>query len=197
MKKLILSLFAATAAFLSGSDAVAQERMIGTLQRAGSGFTLKEFNDPAVRLVTSQRLRGFVGDIVDLRATFQDATTVLVEAIEEARSYFVASSRARLGGQMQMRIRHSGPANFFVFVGFDAGVTSLAPYGPDVAGCLWLDPGIIETVVAGQMNGCWSTCLRIPSACKYLGLDLHFQAAVHSAPAPLLFLNRQTLRITN
>lgn len=197
MKHFAISLFAAAAAFVIGSNVSAQERMIGTLQRAGTGYTLKEFNDPSLRLVTPQRLRGFVGDIVDLRATFQDATTVLVEAIEEARSYFVASTRARLGGTMQMRIRHQGPANFFVFVGFDAGVMSLAPYGPNVGGCLWLDPGILETVAAGQMNGCWNTCLRIPSACKFLGLDLHFQAAVHHAPDSLLFLNRQTLHITH
>lgn len=197
MKKLILSLFAAAAALAVGSEVTAQERMIGTLQRAGSGYTLKEFNDPAIRLVATQRLRSFVGDIVDLRATFQDATTVLVEAIEEARSYFLASSRARLGRSMQMRIRHEGPANFFVFVGFDPGVMSLSPYAPLVEGCLWLDPGIIETVAAGQMNGCWSTSLRVPSACKFIGIDLHFQAAVHSAPSALVFLNRQTTRITH
>ncbi|MEQ1634705.1 MAG: hypothetical protein ABL997_20165, partial [Planctomycetota bacterium] len=68
---------------------------------------------------------------------------------------------------------------------------------PDVAGCLWVDPTNLITVTGGDMGYCWQTCIRMPNACKFIGVDLFFQAAIQPTCEPLVFLNREVTRITH
>lgn len=37
----------------------------------------------------------------------------------------------------------------------------------------------------------------MPAACKFVGVDIFFQAAIQPTGGPLVFLNREVTRITN
>jgi hypothetical protein len=198
MNKILSSILATTAFFFSTSDASAQsDRMIGTLVRSGSNYTLREFDNPTLLVSSTSSLEGLVGRIVDVTGGIASATSFVASTIGRSFARFSTSDWVRRGRSMSMSLRTDTPGFFLVFAGFDAGVMSLSPYAPDVAGYLWVDPTNLVTVTGGNINCLWSTCLRMPAACKFVGVDIFFQAAIQPTGGPLVFLNREVTRITN
>jgi len=169
-------------------------RHVGTLIDTGSHYTLAEFQDPNVRLETSLDLSAFVDEPVDMmgsmRSTFTGPTQHFdVASIVLANRAFSSDEVAALGATTRMRVDAPGAANFFVHVSIGHGYTPLTSYGPTVAGVLWMDPTLILSVAGGAMNTRWRGNLLVPNDSFLLGMTLQFQAAVHEAGQPLLFLN--------
>jgi len=178
--------------------AQAPSRHVGTLIDTGSHYTLAEFHDPNIRLETSLDLSAFVDEPVDLmgaaRSTFTGPTRSFdIASIVLADRFFTSASPVAIASSTRLQVNTPGAANFFVHVSLGHGYTPLTTYGPTVAGVLWLDPTLILSVAGGAMNGRWRGNLLVPNDSFLLGLTLQFQAAVHEAGQPLLFLNSNSM----
>jgi hypothetical protein len=178
--------------------AQAPSRHVGTLIDTGSHYTLAEFHDPNIRLETSLDLSVFVDEVVDVagavRSTFTGPTQNFdIASIVLADRFFTSASSVAIASTTRLQVNTPGAANFFVHVSLGHGYTPLTTYGPTVAGVLWLDPTLILSVAGGAMNGRWRGNLLVPNDSFLLGLTLQFQAAVHEAGQPLLFLNSNSM----
>jgi hypothetical protein len=192
--KIGLSALALSAALAAQSPS----RHVGTLIDTGSHYTLAEFQDPNIRLESAVDLSVFVDEPVDLmgamRSTFSGPTQHFdVASIVLAERSFTSSDVAALASSTRLQVDAPGAANFFVHVSIGHGYTPLTTYGPTVAGVLWMDPTLILSVAGGAMNGRWRGNLLVPNDSFLLGMTLQFQAAVHEAGQPLLFLNSNSM----
>jgi hypothetical protein len=178
--------------------AQAPSRHVGMLIDTGSHYTLAEFQDPNIRLEAAVDLSAFVDEPVDLMGAMRSASSgptqiFDVASIALAERAFKSSEVAGIGDSTRLQVDTPGAANFFVHVSIGHGYTPLTTYGPTVAGVLWMDPTLILSVAGGAMNGRWRSNLLVPNDSFLLGMTLQFQAAVHEAGQPLLFLNSNSM----
>lgn len=194
-------LVAAIATSLFSSVAVAQDtiRMIGGLVAVPGGYAIREIEDATVLLAADVELLTFVGNTVDVVGTLRDdpkSPTAFfdVTSIANSPSYFTTGS-ARIGRTMSMRVNHDGDAQFFVFMSIAPDHTPLESFAPIASGTLWVDPTGLETVQGGLMNDRWDGGMAIPNNPSLIGTTYYLQAAVHTVPGPLLFLNGKKITV--
>ncbi len=193
---------AAIAASFSASALTAQipARMIGQLAVAGGGFTIQEIEDQApVLMAMPVGAILTVGNTVDvvgvLRLDGSNPTAVFeVASIANSPSYLTLGS-PRIGRPMEMRVNHPGQSNFFVFLSTASDHTPLESYAPIASGTLWVSPIGLATVAGGAMTDRWRGGMDIPNDPSLVGMTYYMQAAVHSDPGPLLFLNGRRITI--
>lgn len=171
--------------------------MIGGLVAVPGGYAIREIEDATLLLATDLDLTLMVGNTVDVRGSLRDDPTgpvarFDVTSIANSPSYFTTGS-ARIGRSMQLRVSHPGPANFFVFLSLHSDHTPLESYAPIASGTLWVDPIGLQTIQGGPMDDRFDGAMAIPNDPALVGQTWYLQAAVHSDPGPLLFLNGKKL----
>lgn len=171
--------------------------MIGGLVAVPGGYAIREIEDATLLLATELDLAPMVGNTVDVLGTLRDDPTGSVAhfdvvSIGNSPSYFTTGS-ARIGRSMQMRVNHAGPATFFVFLSMNGDHTPLESFAPLASGTLWVDPVGLQTIQGGPMNDRHDGAMAIPNDPALVGQTWYLQAAVHTDPGPLLFLNGKKL----
>lgn len=200
-KSLTLAFLAATT-FGSLAQAQSSTRHFGTVVQSGSGYTLAEFHDPSLLLETSLNLDIYLDEVVDLTGHLHSAANgsgqgFEVDTIALADRAFSSDHVGVLGAPARLRIDAVGVANYFVHVSLGYGYNPLVAYGPSVEGVLWLDPNIILSVAGGSLLDRWRGDVYVPNDPYLLGLTLYFQASVHEAGQPLLFLNSNEMTFSS
>lgn len=200
---MIKTLFsAAIAATMLSSSLSAQipARMIGQLNAIPGGFTIQEIEDQAtVYLAMPAGATFVVGNTVDVVGTLRNdpaSPQVIfdVTSIASSPSYMTVGS-ARLGRQMEIRVNHPGASEFFVFLSMESDHTPLESYAPIASGTLWVSPFQLQTIAGGPMVDRWRGGMNIPNNPSLVGMTYYMQAAVHSQPGPLLFLNGRKVTV--
>lgn len=195
-------LMAASAATLLSTSLTAQipARMIGQLNAIPGGYTIQEIEDQAtVYLAMPAGATFVVGNTVDVVGTLRDDPASHqvffdVTSIANSPSYMTVGS-ARLGRQMEIRVNHPGAAEFFVFLSLASDHTPLESYAPIASGTLWVSPFQLQTIAGGPMVDRWRGGMNIPNNPSLVGMTYYMQAAVHSNPGPLLFLNGRKVTV--
>lgn len=193
---------AAIAASFSVSALRAQipARMIGQLSLVPGGYTIQEIEDQAtVMLALPAGAVVTVGNTVDVVGTLRlDAANPQVvfevASIADSPSYMTVGS-PRIGRTMDVRVNHPGQSNFFVFLAMASDHTPLESYAPLASGTLWVSPMGLATVAGGAMTDRWRGGMPIPNDPSLVGMTYYMQAAVHSDPGPLLFLNGRRITV--
>lgn len=187
---------AGSAAILLSSSLTAQipARMIGQLSAIPGGYTIQEIEDQVtVYLAMPAGATFVVGNTVDVVGTLRDDPASHqvffdVASIANSPSYLTIGS-ARIGRQMEIRVNHPGAAEFFVFLSTASDHTPLESYAPIASGTLWVSPFQLQTVAGGSMVDRWRGSMDVPNDPSLVGMSYYMQAAVHSNPGPMLFLN--------
>lgn len=193
---------AAIAASFSVSALHAQipARMIGQLAVVPGGHTIQEIEDQAtVLLALPAGAVVTVGNTVDVVGTLRlDAASPQVvfevASIANSPSYMTVGS-PRIGRAMEIRVNHPGQSNFFVFLSMASDHTPLESYAPLASGTLWVSPMGLSTIAGGAMTDRWRGGMDIPNDPSLVGMSYYMQAAVHSDPGPLLFLNGRRITV--
>jgi hypothetical protein len=199
IKTLLTASFAAS--MLSASlSAQIPARMIGQLNAIPGGYTIQEIEDQAtVYLAMPAGATFVVGNTVDVVGTLRNdpaSPQVFfdVTSIANSPSYITVSS-ARIGREMEIRVNHPGAAQFFVFLSLQSDHTPLESYAPIASGTLWVSPLNLQTIAGGPMVDRWRGGMNIPNNPSLVGMTYYMQAAVHSVPGPLLFLNGRRVTV--
>ncbi len=195
-------LMAASAATLLSTSLTAQipARMIGQLNAIPGGYTIQEIEDQAtVYLAMPAGATFVVGNTVDVVGTLRDDPASHqvffdVTSIANSPSYLTVGS-ARIGRQMEIRVTHPGAAEFFVFLSLASDHTPLESYAPIASGTLWVSPFQLQTVAGGAMVDRWRGGMNVPNNPSLVGMTYYMQAAVHSNPGPLVFLNGRKVTV--
>jgi hypothetical protein len=199
IKTLLTAAFAAS--LLSASlSAQIPARMIGQLNAIPGGYTIQEIEDQATVFLAMPAGATFVvGNTVDVVGTLRNdpaSPQVFfdVTSIANSPSYITVSS-ARIGREMEIRVNHPGAAQFFVFLSLQSDHTPLESYAPIASGTLWVSPLNLQTIAGGPMVDRWRGGMNIPNNPSLVGMTYYMQAAVHSVPGPLLFLNGRRVTV--
>jgi hypothetical protein len=200
MLKLALSAAFAASMLSSSLSAQIPARMIGQLNAIAGGYTIQEIEDQAtVYLAMPAGATFVVGNTVDVQGTLRlDANSpqVLFEvaSIANSPSYMTVGS-ARLGRLMEIRVNHPGASQFFVFLSLQGDHTPLESYAPIATGTLWVSPIGMQTIAGGPMVDRWRGGMNVPNDPSLVGMTYYMQAAVHSQPGPLTFLNGRKVTV--
>ena len=200
MMKLALSAAVAASMFSSSLTAQIPARMIGQLSAIAGGYTIQEIEDQATVYLAMPAGASFVvGNTVDVQGTLRlDANSpqVIFEvaSIANSPSYMTVGS-ARLGRQMEIRVNHPGSSQFFVFLSLQGDHTPLESYAPIATGTLWVSPIGMQTIAGGPMVDRWRGGMNVPNDPSLVGMTYYMQAAVHSQPGPLMFLNGRKVTV--
>jgi hypothetical protein len=197
-----LALSAAVAATMLSSSLSAQipARMIGQLNAIAGGYTIQEIEDQAtVYLAMPAGATFVVGNTVDVQGVLRlDANSpqVIFDVASIANSpSFMTVGSARLGREMEIRVNHPGISQFFVFLSLQADHTPLESYAPIATGTLWVSPIGMQTIAGGPMVDRWRGGMSVPNNPSLVGMTYYMQAAVHSQPGPVTFLNGRKVTV--
>lgn len=189
-------LTAALAASMLSASLCAQipARMIGQLKAIPGGYTIQEIESQVtVYLAMPAGANFVVGNTVDVVGSLRDdpaSPQVFfdVTSIANSPSYMTVDS-PRIGRDMEIRVNHPGASQFFVFLSLQSDHTPLESYAPIASGTLWVSPLSLQTIAGGSMVDRWRGDVSVPNDPSLVGTTYYMQAAVHSQPGPLLFLN--------
>ena len=200
MIKTLISAAIAAAMLSSSLSAQIPARMIGQLSAIPGGFTIQEIEDQAtVYLAMPAGSTFVVGNTVDVVGTLRNDPASAqvffdVASIANSPSYLTVGS-ARLGRQMEIRVNHPGASEFFVFLSMASDHTPLESYAPIASGTLWVSPFQLQTIAGGPMVDRWRGGMNVPNNPSLVGMTYYMQAAVHTQPGPLVFLNGRKVTV--
>lgn len=200
MIKTLLTAALAASVLSASLSAQIPARMIGQLNAIPGGYTIQEIEDQAtVYLAMPAGATFVVGNTVDVVGTLRNdpaSPQVFfdVTSIASSPSYMTVGS-PRIGRDMDIRVNHPGASQFFVFLSLQSDHTPLESYAPIASGTLWVSPLNLQTIAGGPMVDRWRGVMSIPNNPSLVGMTYYMQAAVHSNPGPLLFLNGRKVTV--
>jgi hypothetical protein len=200
MIKTLLTAALAASVLSASLSAQIPARMIGQLNAIPGGYTIQEIEDQAtVYLAMPAGATFVVGNTVDVVGTLRNdpaSPQVFfdVTSIANSPSYMTVGS-PRIGRDMDIRVNHPGASQFFVFLSLQSDHTPLESYAPIASGTLWVSPLNLQTIAGGPMVDRWRGVMSIPNNPSLVGMTYYMQAAVHSNPGPLLFLNGRKVTV--
>lgn len=179
---------------LSAASLCAQQvRVFGQLVQDAAGFALAV---PAVRLANVPAASAsLLGELVEVNGTATagwPAPAVAVASLAATPHRLELRGDNRVGRVLKLRVDSPTAASYYLLASLGLGFVPLDGLLPFASGSFLLDPAANVLLHAGPIQQSWEEPWTIPADPAFVGVVLHFQAAMLGPQPPFVYLNAAT-----